>query len=939
MIKQFRISFLIIAGALLSPSFSISKQNDVDSLSLWIQAEMSKYQSRYYYASPDSLSYYFDALKDTASIYDQWDWVVYLTTIEAQAFGHAQEFDRVDKILDDADLIFQQHKALLDSIDKTREAEKSLLFTKGSHYFSLGRFTQSISQFNKLLQIDKSLPSLGVGYLYSIHSYLGSSYAKLLLFDKAVQHYNHAYRNIEGIPEAYRGYYEALYFSYLGGIYRQEAVFSGNDSLLNTALDNYQNGLEVMLADQNSQNYRPAIISIYRSVADIFKLQQKFDSALYYNNKALGWQTQNDGLLVKTLLEGGDIHLKNNDYKKATEFFTRSLKVSNEVFSYQHYSKGEAYTKLAQLKFEKNDLDSALYYVELADRILSQGSNSSYFTKALVPIELKGEILTKKFLKTNNQQNLQQAATEFQKGLEMVRQVERDFPGSAYKLFFKSYLNNFYESALESLYLLVKSEPSIENASIYYEFIEANKSSLLRESLKNEGALLYAGVPNSVLLQETQLKSAIGKLHEKITDSPQDSALHEELFIHQNQLDSLVDEVEKNYPEYYQLKYAAQSWDVNELQKSIKPGQKVLIYFWGDSSLFTLAVDRDNFSVDRIELSTDLTESVSEITEYCTSIDKNSVQSYSKNAYKIYQKVVEPYLAESVQKLTIVADGPLIYIPFDALVTDATEVNEFHQMPYLIKEVNISHMLSSNLSGKTVDPRFEYSYLGIAPKYDQTFLKYSKSEVLAAAAIWSNSKVLLEEAAVKSSFLDFAPKAGLLHLAAHTKINEEESLLSHFILNDSLGQEAPLHFYEIYNMRNNSGLAVLSGCETGAGKYARGEGIMSLGSAFQYAGCSNIIMSLWQVNDMTTTAIMENLFNNLKQGQPKDEALRRAKLSFLSEPKNKFFHHPYYWSAFVLYGDQEPLQGNTNKQWIVLAAGGLLLVLFSLFFYRKFSQK
>jgi hypothetical protein len=58
---------------------------------------------------------------------------------------------------------------------------------------------------------------------------------------------------------------------------------------------------------------------------------------------------------------------------------------------------------------------------------------------------------------------------------------------------------------------------------------------------------------------------------------------------------------------------------------------------------------------------------------------------------------------------------------------------------------------------------------------------------------------------------------------------------------------------------------------------------MSLARAFKYAGCANILMSLWQADDQATAQIMRGFYQHLKQGLGKDEAIRRAKLDYLAD--------------------------------------------------------
>ena len=134
------------------------------------------------------------------------------------------------------------------------------------------------------------------------------------------------------------------------------------------------------------------------------------------------------------------------------------------------------------------------------------------------------------------------------------------------------------------------------------------------------------------------------------------------------------------------------------------------------------------------------------------------------------------------------------------------------------------------------------------------------------------------------------------------------------------GEDGDLHSWELYNMHLNARLAVLSACNTGFGKLNRGEGVMSLGRAFAYAGCPSVILSLWPAQDAVTADIMSDFYTNLVNSVPIDQSLRKAKLNYL-ENSNDIFSHPFYWAGFVAQGDTSPLWIEKNAigwRWLVV---------------------
>src|SRR6185369_4542872 len=107
-----------------------------------------------------------------------------------------------------------------------------------------------------------------------------------------------------------------------------------------------------------------------------------------------------------------------------------------------------------------------------------------------------------------------------------------------------------------------------------------------------------------------------------------------------------------------------------------------------------------------------------------------------------------------------------------------------------------------------------------------------------------------------------------------------------------------LYAEEIYSMDlDSTDLVILSACETGSGQLIKGEGLMSLSRAFAYAGCPNIITSLWKAEDKATAYIGRRLHQYLQKDYPKDEALQKAKLDLLNSREiGPRFKTPNYWA-------------------------------------------
>jgi CHAT domain-containing protein/tetratricopeptide (TPR) repeat protein len=146
---------------------------------------------------------------------------------------------------------------------------------------------------------------------------------------------------------------------------------------------------------------------------------------------------------------------------------------------------------------------------------------------------------------------------------------------------------------------------------------------------------------------------------------------------------------------------------------------------------------------------------------------------------------------------------------------------------------------------------------------------------------------------------------GIVHFATHGILDSEHPELSGVVLSLFNRKGEPVNGFlrlnEIYNMRMNADLVVLSACQTALGKEVRGEGLIGLTRGFMYAGSPRVVASLWKVDDVATAELMKVFYQKLlKEGMRPPTALRAAKIEMM---KQKRWASPYYWAAFELQGE------------------------------------
>jgi CHAT domain-containing protein len=157
------------------------------------------------------------------------------------------------------------------------------------------------------------------------------------------------------------------------------------------------------------------------------------------------------------------------------------------------------------------------------------------------------------------------------------------------------------------------------------------------------------------------------------------------------------------------------------------------------------------------------------------------------------------------------------------------------------------------------------------------------------------------DAVLKADLLRFR----ILHFATHSVIDDERPELSGIVLSlvNRAGrrQDGLLRLYDVYNLRLNSDLVVLSACRTALGQEIKGEGLIGLTRGFFYAGAPRVLASLWQIDDRTTAAFMRPFYESmLVRHERPAAALRSAQIEMW---KTKGWEAPYYWAAFTMQGE------------------------------------
>ncbi len=666
-----------------------------------------------------------------------------------------------------------------------------------------------------------------------------------------------------------------------------------NMALANLEQDNYEEALQ-LFDDINAiyqkiyPNKHISKAYILSSIGRVYLKKGTYDQAINYQNQALQMYISLLGEkhpdIANSYFLLGEIYKGKTEFKQAVEFYQHAI-----------------YANLP------SQASSDLY--DLPD--LSNYLNADILLRSLQAKAIALEALH--FEKTLNVRDLTGAIDAYKLCDDLITIIRRQRLNEQDKIRLGELAKDVYEKGIQLS--IIMSEQSFRKKDYLrtaFEFCERSKSSVLLEAITESKAKSFSGIPNELLVLEDSLKDEIAFIAQQLAqvENAEDQQLKNLLFSYQNEYRTFIANLEENYPNYFNLKYSQTSATLEEIQDELNENATLLSYFIGKEELFIFMITKKKIEAIRKPVD----ESLSKQTlGFRNAIKYNIKSAYINTAKDLYSQLI-PALPKYVSELVILPDGALGTIPFEGLVNAKDESVEYASLAYLLKEYHISYDYSATLFTQRAanDDRINPEILLIAPvsfennEVKMSNLPDSKTEIdeIRYLFMGSNCEATIQtgsEASESNFKKEDLGKYRFVHFATHGQVNESEPALSRIFLSPDKEEDGSLYTGEIYNLKINADLVTLSACETGLGKVAKGEGIVGLSRALQYAGANNIIVSLWQVADASTSQMMIEFYNyNLNNDHHGyNTALREAKLSLLNSDQ---YNRPYYWAPFILVG-------------------------------------
>lgn len=482
--------------------------------------------------------------------------------------------------------------------------------------------------------------------------------------------------------------------------------------------------------------------------------------------------------------------------------------------------------------------------------------------------------------------------------------------------------NEPYQVAIESCLQLNKKEQA-------FEFSERYRGSFLRQLAFRTGVNNF----DSTTIKRVSLESQIANL-KKERFLRASSPFNEKGIQSINKLDSSILDLSLQLQQIGISSGQSHNFflPLNNIQQQLKPDETLLQYHWAGGKIILFLVQQKNFQIILIPNTIDISNKITELYRLsslpyglinATSTQQNFLK-WTTISYQVYRTVLSPAMPFiRGQRLIIIPDGLLCYVPFELLLqTKPKEPSFFRTHDYLVRDYEIRYLHAASLlvpSGNAtsmVAP--SHRVLAIAPVFEENSLGLQplKNNILETQIILDKmgGLALKGTMATEGKYLQELSHSQIIHFSTHGILNDrapEFSYLAFSEIQDSIENEQ-LFISEINHQPTSAELVVLSACQTASGRLQQGEGMASLAQAFLHAGAQSLVASLWNVDDQETPTLMSHFYNGLYEGLDKSGALRKAQLAYL-ETANHKKAHPYYWAGFIHFGDNAPLNLGTNK--------------------------
>jgi CHAT domain-containing protein/tetratricopeptide (TPR) repeat protein len=849
----------------------------------------------------------------------------------------------------------------------------------GLVYDALGQYDRALEYLRQALAMHRELKD-SRGEAQDLNNQ-GVVYRHLNQYEQALEHHRQALNLFREIKDR-----------------RGEGSATGHLGLISWFMGQYDRSLE----------YNQAALAIHRETKDrrgegqvlgnlgveYYRLGQ-YDQAIEYHRQALAIhrELKDPRFQGNELINLGEVYRDLGQYKEALECFRQALGLHRQTKSRR--GEGQALTALGLASYDSGQYKQALKYHQQALIIHRETKNRLDEAGDLTSLGLVYDNLgqPEQALKTLQEavklcrevgqpENLWRAQRALGKveanqgrddaAIQNYRQaldgIEGLRAGLGSKESKSTYMKNklfVYDELIELLRARHEKDPTKGYDRDALEIFERKQGRLFLEEMGQSGARNFAGLPEQVKSQETELENRLDTLQAALVkersqpqpDQARLQALETELHQARGAFQTLKGEIQTRYPDYYALKYP-QPAKLAELQtKVLKPGEVMLIYGVLKDKTCLWVISKEVCRLETLPVGEkDLSRKVAacrravlkpgEGTGNAAGVQDPACRDRDQLRHELYRLLFPDPVRSALSPgnlLYIIPTGPLYFLPFEALETQAPD----QPLHYLVEDYAVAYLSSASLL-KTLreaqarkQSRAAHPLIAFAnPSYETspgsqtddksvrglqtrayreimggTFpeLPETEEEVRAIKELLKapdhSQPLLVKDAASRSTIFSLNQDARLsayryLVFACHGILpGEVDRVLQPALVLAHPEKDGYLTMGDVFGLKLNAELVSLSACNTGSGTRIRGEGVVGLTRSFMYAGTPAVAVTLWSVESNSAKELNVGMYRYLSQKHGRAAALREIKLALLRGERGNEYRDPFFWAPLVVFGD------------------------------------
>jgi CHAT domain-containing protein len=351
-------------------------------------------------------------------------------------------------------------------------------------------------------------------------------------------------------------------------------------------------------------------------------------------------------------------------------------------------------------------------------------------------------------------------------------------------------------------------------------------------------------------------------------------------------------------------------------QDTARKMNATLLFYWlGQQKSWLWVITPGKTSLVPLAASGELAALVKSYRESFTD-PRDPLEAGNADGKKLYATLIQPAekLIAKNSRVVILPDGSLNSLNFETLIVPnpdsgfvSTNPNTRPQSHYWIEDATVltANSLSLLTRSSTAAPPSAGNILvmgeALAASPDFPPLPEASKEVDLLEKYFGESRrlELTGKKATATAFLASQPERfSYLHFATHGTASQLWPLESAVILSPDK-DSYKLYARDVVQHPLAAYLVTISACNGAGTKTYAGEGLVGLSWAFLRAGAHNVIAGLWEVSNVSTPQLMDELYKGIHEGEDPATALRKAKLTLVHSPGN--YRKPFYWAPFLIY--------------------------------------